>query len=349
VEPLRVLAIDGGGIRGVIPARVLVALEEAASVPACELFDLIVGTSTGGLLALGLTAPAASSARSAEQLRAIYRDEGKVIFPGRMSARFGAWGTFTTAIGGPTAGAAGWVKQLRQRLNLKDEGNARHSPGGLESVLSRLLGETRLSEAKPDVVITSYDLVSRAPVLFSSAQARSDPTQDVLLRDVARATSAAPTYFPPLELQWKGARHILIDGGVVANNPTAVALAEALERTDRNRPIVLVSLGTGRADPQPAESVQLDVVSTRSWLVAAQDIMQILFDGTSELTDQLMQSLTHDLSAALTYARFQTTMHGVDQAMDAPANFEALDSLGEALITDRAQEIHDLAALLTPR
>ena len=89
---IKVLSIDGGGIRGVIPAMVLAAVEKAAGKPTCRLFDLISGTSTGGILALGLTRPSPANPKEpqyrAEDLIKIYADDGEPSFPGTSGKRF---------------------------------------------------------------------------------------------------------------------------------------------------------------------------------------------------------------------------------------------------------------------
>ena len=171
--PFRVLAIDGGGIRGIIPATVLVDLERRlAPRRVANAFDLIVGTSTGGIIALGLTVPDGDQPRHpAERLLELYLTDAETIFPG----------------GGPAT-----LPQLPQRLR---EG-ARYSVAGLEELLDNYLGDTRLTAAVVDVVVTSYDLAYGEPVMLSSRM-RSGFVSDVSMIAAARATCAAPTFFKP--------------------------------------------------------------------------------------------------------------------------------------------------------
>jgi patatin-like phospholipase/acyl hydrolase len=171
---LKVLAIDGGGIRGVIPAMILSAIEERTKASTCKLFDLIAGTSTGGILALGLAKPSAQDEYMPEykaaDLAELYEKEGKRIFDRSL-----------------------WHRIIALD-NLIDE---KYDAAGLEAVLREYFGDTPLSKAVTETLVTSYELETRQPWFFARHKARKDPTYDFPMRFVARATSAAPTYFEP--------------------------------------------------------------------------------------------------------------------------------------------------------
>ena len=203
---MRVLAIDGGGIRGIIPALVLADLERRTGRRVAELFDMVAGTSTGGILACALTIP---GAQPASDLVRIYRDRGPRIF------RRSLWQRVTSAEG------------------LLDE---KHDDRELVRALRDELGDARLSDATTGVLVTSYDLVARQPHFFKSWR----PDRDASMVDVAHATAAAPTYFEPLALDGRS----LVDGGVFATNPAMCAYAEA-QRLRPGEPCYVVSLGTG--------------------------------------------------------------------------------------------------------
>lgn len=205
---MRVLSIDGGGIRGIIPALVLVEVEERTGRRVAELFDLVAGTSTGGILACALTRP---QPRSAEELVELYRTEGPRIFRRSLGQR------------------------VRSIEGLVEE---RHDDTVLEAVLAEYLGTGRLSDATTKVLVTAYDLQAREPHFFKSWRGGD---LDAPLRIVARATAAAPTYFEPIEV---GPRS-LVDGGVFATNPAMCAYAEAVV-LDGVPPRFVLSLGTGR-------------------------------------------------------------------------------------------------------
>lgn len=92
-KTIKILSIDGGGIRGIIPALILAEIEQRTGKPICQMFDLIAGTSTGGILALGLTRPddTGQPAYRAEDLVRLYKTEGPVIFPGPYGTASGLW------------------------------------------------------------------------------------------------------------------------------------------------------------------------------------------------------------------------------------------------------------------
>ncbi len=185
---MRILSIDGGGIRGIIPAMVLAEIEARAGRPAHELFDLIAGTSTGGIIACAVAVP-----RPAEELVALYLTEGPEIFRRSLGRR--------------VASAEG----------LLDE---KYDDAALDAALERHLGDTPLRDARTRLLLTAYDLHARQPYFFKSWRAGADVT----MRLAARATSAAPTYFEPV--LWQG--RSLVDGGVFATNPAMSAYAEAV-------------------------------------------------------------------------------------------------------------------------
>ena len=221
----RVLSIDGGGIRGVIPARILAEIEDRTNCRICDLFDLIAGTSTGGILTVGLTAPHPSAEDlprfTASEMLHLYEARGRDIFKRSL------WDGITS-IGG-----------------LADE---KYPNDGVEGVLEEYFSDTELCDTRVEVLVTSYDLTARHPYFFKTRRARARPDErNHFLRDVARATAAAPTYFEPAAVPTPGGGSVryLVDGGVFANNPASCAYVEALSVKPPDDEIVLVSLGTG--------------------------------------------------------------------------------------------------------
>lgn len=160
---MRILSIDGGGIRGLIPALVLTEIERRCGRPAGQLFDLVAGTSTGAIIACALTRP---DPVPAERIAAIYVEEGPEIFDRSLRK------TITSAGG------------------LLDE---RYDDAGLVASLERHLGGVRLSQAEPDILLTVYDLEARDSLFL-------DRETDLSMVDAAHASSAAPSYFEPVRL-----------------------------------------------------------------------------------------------------------------------------------------------------
>jgi patatin-like phospholipase/acyl hydrolase len=249
---MRVLSIDGGGIRGVIPALVLAEIEKRSGKPIFELFDLIAGTSTGGILACALCAP---EALPAEQLVALYEVEGPKIFDRSV-----------------------W-QRIRSAEGLLDE---KYDAGALDRALERFLSDKRLAETKPDLLVPAYNMGDPGPYFFKSRKAREE-NEDFPLSEVARATAAAPTYFEPAEV----AGQALVDGGVFAANPAMCAFAEVM-RFQPAADIFLVSLGTG----QRTHKRSFDEVQDWGLVEWAKPILDVVFDGVSDAVDyQLRHAL----------------------------------------------------------
>jgi predicted acylesterase/phospholipase RssA len=318
-----VLSIDGGGIRGLIPAVVLAAIEGRCGKPIAEVFDLMVGTSTGGILALALARPDRDGRPMypAEELIGLYEDDGPKIF--RRSL----------------------VKRVLSANGLLDE---RYDSDALRESLIDHLGDARLRDTLSDVFVTAYELRRRQAFFFRSARAKgseaaSEPPEayDFAMADVALATSAAPTYFEPVEIE-SSAREIyaLIDGGVFATNPAMCAYAE-WRKTGAAGELVLVSLGTGT----PGRQHGIDVGRAKRWgeLGWARPIIDVVFDGVSDTVEfqlgQLLGSRYVRLQAKLTLAR-----PALDDA--SPANLRNLRRQGEELVAASGDEIERICRLL---
>jgi uncharacterized protein len=243
---VRVLAIDGGGIRGLIPALLLAELEERAGRSVFRLFDLMAGTSTGGILVCALSGP---DPLPAAEVAAIYEEEGPRIFDRSV------WQRIQSADG------------------LLDE---KYDAAALDRALERFLADKRLSAAQPELLVPAYDTAGPGPYFYKTSNARADAAEDAPLSEVARATSSAPTYFEPLEA---GAR-ALIDGGVFAVNPAMSAYVEAL-RMQPGAEVTVVSLGTG----ERTRKRSFDEIKDWGLVEWARPILDVVFDGISDAVD----------------------------------------------------------------
>jgi len=311
---MNVLSVDGGGIRGVIPAMVLADLEERTGKHTAELFDLIAGTSTGGIIALALTVPGENGKPrwTANDLVDLYLTEGPRIFHHSIG------------------------QMLESGLGLLDE---KYDARPLEQALEDYLGEANISEAVTDVMVASYDLEHRKPFFFKTDRAKLKPEHDWLMREAARATSAAPTYFEPEKLTADGEVFALCDGGVFANNPAMSAYAEARRRHPRAE-IRLVSLGTGQL------TRKLHYEDVRGWglIEWARPLLDVVFDGVSDATEYELAQLLPEAD----YVRFQTELVGASDALDNAneRNLEHLQNLARSLISERAFDLERLASEL---
>ena len=212
-QPFRILSLDGGGIRGVFPAALLAGLESEYlnGESAAEYFDLITGTSTGGILALGLAAGI-----SAAELLNLYANRGRAIFPPER-------------------------RKMRNFLQYFVTGYKREP---LDRILDDVLGDLKLRDARVRLCIPSLDGKYGEVYVFKTPH-HPDFKRDGVepMVKVAAATSAAPTFFKPVE---EG--YIFADGGVWANNPIMVGLVEALSSfTTARDDIHILSIGCGES------------------------------------------------------------------------------------------------------
>ncbi len=207
-----ILSVDGGGIRGIIPAIVLAEIEYRTKKPISQMFDLMVGTSTGGIIVAGLC----NKQYSALDLVDLYQKDGPHIFKSSFFRR-----------------------SIFSWLNC-----AQYSCKNIECVLNRYFGDSTLADATNNLMLTSYDIKNNYPFFFKSWR---EDRNFIKLKDALRSTTAAPTYFAPKYLKINQKEMVLVDGGVFANNPAACAYASG-KRLFPNDDILLLSIGTGRTD-----------------------------------------------------------------------------------------------------
>lgn len=188
----RILTIDGGGVKGVFPASFLTTIEDTIGHNVSDYFDLIVGTSTGGIIALGL-----GLGMSAQEMLNLYVEKGPVIFGGSRIAR--------------------WVRSL---------GWSKYDSQPLRQALEEVFGNARLGQSTKRLVVPACNLETGEVHVYKTAhheRLERDYKEQVV--DVALATAAAPTYFPTHR---SAAGTPLVDGGLWANNPVGMAVVEAI-------------------------------------------------------------------------------------------------------------------------
>ncbi|MFO0523196.1 MAG: patatin-like phospholipase family protein [bacterium] len=305
-----VLSIDGGGIRGLIPALVLAEIEARTGKPVSQCFDLIAGTSTGGILALGLSKSDGSGLPqySARDLVEIYEKRGKEIFSRSL------WKGMSSAGG------------------LIDE---TYSAKGLETVLEEYFGDEALGAALVNTIVTTYDIQNREPLFFKSWK---DEHLSVQMKHIARATSAAPTYFEPALVPVGGATKALVDGGVFINSPSVSAFAEA-RRIFPNEELFVLSLGTGELI-RPIAYGEAKGWGKAGWLLP---LLSCMFDGVADAAHYQMKMFLEDR-----YLRLQTTLALASDDMDnaTNGNIENLKSEAKALLRSHRSQVNQLVALI---
>ncbi len=322
MKSVRILSVDGGGLRGVIPALLLAELEKRSGRPCAGLFDLMAGTSAGAIVTLGLAVPGPDGAprHSATSLAGYYAGAAQAIFP----------------------------LHLRRRNRGLDGGEGElYPPDGFNAFLQKGFGDARLSGALAEVLIGSFDLEARAGHFFKRHQARRDPACDYRLTDVVWASCAAPTFFLPACVApvGGGPSRAMIDGSVFVNNPAMCAWAEARRLWPEAERVTLVSLGTGRVT-KPLRREYAREWGTSAW---ARPLLGIVCDGAGDTVDyQLRQLLGGPGGGDRSYWRFQVDLHGdlekIDNSHD--ESLQAVQALAGELVRERSADLDALAARL---
>lgn len=302
----KILSIDGGGIRGLIPALVLAEVERQTGKAVSELFDLIAGTSTGGILALGLCIPGPgnSAKYSADKMAELYTEYGRHIF-----------------------GRSFW-KGVSSVGGLADE---KYSHEPLAGTLGLYFKAARMHEALTHVFVSAYDIAYRKPFFIKSWK---EETALITMKAAARATSAAPTYFEPalIDIPCEMQPLAFIDGGVCVNNPALCAYAEARRLWPAETEFLVVSLGSG----ENTRPILYD--EARSWglIEWARPVLSVIMDGMSDAVDyQLRQILGEN------FFRFQTRLLTASDDMDnaSASNLMALREEAGLLIVNEIQPL----------
>ncbi|KAA1279690.1 patatin [Citrobacter pasteurii] len=326
---IRILSIDGGGIRGILPGMLLVALEKKLqdkekkpTARIADYFDLVAGTSTGAILCSAYVCPDATGTPkfSAQEAVNFYLQDGDEIFD------VGIWKTISS-LGG-----------------VSDE---KYPATELERVLKTAFGDTKLSELLKPTCFVAYDVSSRLPVIFKQHSAVAKK-RDFLVRDVLRATSAAPTYFeaariyslPPLPQ-----KYVLVDGGVVANDPALCAYSEAIKFSNVAgiKDMIIVSLGTGKK----LQGYSYSEVKDWGPFGWAKPAIDIALEGGPQMTAYYLQQIASTVKNAK-YYRLQPELYDADPTLD-NASRENLERLHNAGLQNAAafdNTLNEIATLL---
>ncbi|XP_054799676.1 patatin-like protein 2 isoform X2 [Prosopis cineraria] len=305
-----VLSIDGGGIRGIIPGIILAFLEselqklDGEDARLVDYFDVIAGTSTGGLLTAMVTAPNEKNRPlyAAKEIKDFYLEHGPKIFPQHTH--------FLSDV----------VKLGKTLSGPKYDGKYLHG------LLRDKLKDTKLHQTLTNVVIPTFDIKLVQPTIFSSFKLKRRPELDALMSDICIGTSAAPTYLPAHYFETKDdegkvvREFNLIDGGVAANNPTLVAMAEvtnrirAEERTEfgvsamQYDRFLVISLGTGNHKQEyrysAEEAAEWGILS---WLSSngSNPLIDCFGQASADMVDFHLASVFRALYSEKNYLRIQ--------------------------------------------
>jgi patatin-like phospholipase/acyl hydrolase len=346
-----ILTIDGGGIRGIVPAMVLVALERTLKAigkndALHKYCDLSAGTSTGAIIAAGLTCPnphnAKKPAASPETLAKLYLEDGPKIFEETI------------------------IDKLRSGFGLGEE---RYSADFLETRLKDMLGtKYQISDALTKVLITAYDIKDRAAVFMTNTDKEN---ANFLFWQAVRGSSAAPTYFEPALVEDLSSLKDgtttslpLIDGGTFANDPTMAAYIEARKKSWPDEDLTILSIGTGHQNREIPYQ-QAKKWGAWGWIDPSNDtpIISILMQGQASTTSYQMNKLlnpqgtrfvhgatevTSANASTLRYFRINGPLVKASDSLDdtTPGNMRELSLFAEKLIRDFQPTLDEIAKRL---
>lgn len=322
----RILALDGGGIRGLFTACILAEMEKRSRKRIYEMFDLVAGVSTGGVLATMLACPNVIDKKedcgyrlriggyTASDLVEFYQKEGPSIFSAGLGRKI-------LSVGGV----------LRNRYSSK----------ALKTALDKYMPNVKLSDTRIPIIVSAYDVGNNCPYFFKTRKALDTDREDYFLSDVALATSSAPTYFDPAKAQplypHEGPRY-LIDGGIFGTNPAMHAYAEA-GRLWPGEETFMLSIGTGRFWG-PFDAKRFFNAGQAQWVAPLLDMM---LQGGSETVDYQLNWRGGG------YCRLQRTMTKASSEMDdaSEKNLEALLWEAELAILNEGPALDSALAVLT--
>jgi len=336
-----VLSIEGGGVRGVIPVRILVEIEKLTGKPIAETFDIISGVSTGGIIAASLSVPDINNPKkpcfSARDILSFYYSSSPKIFP---EVKF---------------------KNIKKFIN----GTA-YDAEPLEKELKKEFGDAKMKDAITSLMIPTTDIKNFRPVWISHIKGQKDASKEnwssMLMRDAVRATTSAPTFFPakyvettPNELTPNiKHRHALIDGSFFSGNTMRHLIAEAKKLAPADAEIVVVHIGTGETEHKlspkeynalgpigllnggPNGSVLLSLISSMSTIDALHDLEDEFGDRIFYFNKSFCNKIKGDLPS---------------RALDdsSKENLTALEKLAEEIIDENKESLKNLCCILKNR
>lgn len=341
MKKIRILSLDGGGIRGILPGTILTYIEQRlreetgnTNASIGQYFDFLAGTSTGGILSLIYACPDENGNYkfTAKQALDLYCQKGGNIFELTLG------------------------RKIRTLGGLTDE---KYSAQAIEQELYTYFGNTRLSQALKPCLISSYDIEKRQAKFFTSSDALAN-NDDFEFRDVARATSAAPTYFEPAHiLSTTQKPYALIDGGVFVNNPALCAYAEARTTNfaevlnDPKKPtmptagqMLIVSIGTGSVK----KSYPFDDFKDAGMARWIKPLIDIMMSGNAETVDYQLKQIFGTLKPKdnADYYRIEPILDKADPEMDnaEQENLDKLYAAGQASVALYKDQLDDIVTKL---
>lgn len=335
-----VLAIDGGGVRGLTSARILQEIEERTGKPISELFDLIGANSTGAILGAGLVIPDPDEPEkpkySAQEIKNYYHRDAPRIFP-----------------------------EMRFKSIRKLSSGALYDPKPLEEALERKLGETRLHDSLTSLMIPATDIKNFRPVWIKHIKGQKDSSPEgwssMYLKDAVRATTTAPTFFPAKyyettpneDMPDVTHRHALIDGGFFSGNLMRRLLTQAKKLAPEGAEIVVVHIGTGNVENalSPEEFNKLGPLGLVSKANGSLILSLVLNMGAMDIATDLKEEIGDNFFSFDGCIAPEDDADSPSNSMDDASehNLQLLEKFGEKIIADNETEMDRMCDILKHR
>ncbi|XP_019199667.1 PREDICTED: patatin-like protein 1 [Ipomoea nil] len=343
---ITILSIDGGGIRGIIPGTIVAYLEkqlqalDGPDARVADYFDVIAGTSTGGLMTTMLAAPDKNKRPlyAGKDIVPFYKEHGAKIFP-----------------------SAGIFETVRDATRLLS--GPKYDGKYLHKLIQNLCGDTRLSQTLTHVVIPTFDIKTFQPVVFTTCDVKDSPEKNAKLSDICIGTSAAPTYLPGHYFETTDANgakveYNLVDGGVAANNPTLVVTQRMVTKDPKflldnpsKQPIgchrfLILSIGTGTAKYDSKYTAkQAAAWGVLGWLSQGDGnpLIDVFSDASSDMVDYHIATIFQALNSGDNYLRIQEeNLQGTASSVDVSTkeNLNALEQIGKNLLKKAVSKLN---------
>ncbi len=303
----RVISFDGGGYRGLLSAAVVWHIQAEFNINLPGSADLLAGTSVGGINALGYAID-----MSPRDVVDFYRDRGGEIFSGST-----------------------W----RRMTSLSGLARAKHSRRKADRLLKEQFGDLKMAGLRQHVVVPAWDVTLGQPVIYSTRKARENPHKNFRLRNVAAATSAAPSFFGVAKFEGPdGGQRYMADGGLFANNPSMIAAAEIRRIGYVPEKTVMVSIGTGKVDMGRDGSKLIDS-GIFGWGTA---LVNAMMTANQKSVDDISYGVYGE-----NYTRFQAELDEAHTAMDDTSSGQTdyLISLAARMVDEKHDRLEHIVRL----
>lgn len=326
-KTLRVLSLDGGGARGYLSVSFLAKLQTYFDRPLYEIFDVIAGSSTGGLQALSY-----ANGLSIDEVKNFYLQDAPWVFTNRTAADI--------LIGSNNASSPSNRPSTIDKITILGNNgylyravslDSNYGDARLKKKLVDTFGVTTLQDLKTNVLITSYRKDTNSPIIFSNIYDPNYFGQEFSTVNVALSTSAAPIYLPPINID----NELYMDGGVYQNNPANLAISMGRRIKPFAKRICVLSLGTGLGDVGFDEVIPTnEKLGLLPFEQAVKDLVAVIDQSVAGSQEAVAKSLSlisePNVPSNIFYYRFQPQLdRSLDTEMDNtdPDFFQYLEDL----------------------